>query len=171
MRCPKCSTDNREGRKFCATCGTSLAIACPKCGTFNLAGEQFCGECGAALTAATNSSPKPNTATAGAATTGERRHLTILFCDLVGSVTLTSQVDPEEWRATVAGYQGVASEAISRFGGEVVRYRVAEKRHDAVTNIAHHLAAEAGDRLRRDALIARHGCPPLFWIELRGEFY
>ena len=122
MRCPKCSTDNREGRKFCATCGTSLAIACPKCGTFNLAGEQFCGECGAALTAATNSSPKPNTATAGAATTGERRHLTILFCDLVGSVTLTSQVDPEEWRATVAGYQGVASEAISRFGGEVVRY-------------------------------------------------
>ena len=50
---------------------------------------------------------------------GERQHLTILFCDLVGSVTLTSQVETEtEWRATVAGYQGVASEAISRFGGE-----------------------------------------------------
>jgi class 3 adenylate cyclase len=53
---------------------------------------------------------------------GERRHLTILFCDLVGSVTLTSQLDPEEWSATVAGYQRAASEAVTRFGGEVVRY-------------------------------------------------
>ena len=53
---------------------------------------------------------------------GERRHLTILFCDLVGSVTLTSQLDPEEWRATVEGYQRAASEAITRFGGEVIRY-------------------------------------------------
>jgi class 3 adenylate cyclase len=58
------------------------------------------------------------TASAG----GERRHLTILFCDLVGSVTLTSQLDPEDWRATVAGYQRAASEAITRFGGAVVRY-------------------------------------------------
>jgi class 3 adenylate cyclase/tetratricopeptide (TPR) repeat protein len=53
---------------------------------------------------------------------GEQRHLTILFCDLVGSVTLTSQLDPEEWRATVASYQRAASEAITRFGGEVMRY-------------------------------------------------
>jgi class 3 adenylate cyclase/tetratricopeptide (TPR) repeat protein len=53
---------------------------------------------------------------------GERRHLTILFCDLVGSVTLTSKLDPEEWRATVAGYQRAASEAVARFGGEVMRY-------------------------------------------------
>jgi class 3 adenylate cyclase len=33
---------------------------------------------------------------------GERRHRTILFCHLVGSVSLTAQLDPEEWRATVA---------------------------------------------------------------------
>jgi class 3 adenylate cyclase len=45
-----------------------------------------------------------------------------LFCDLVGSVTLTSRLDPEEWRATVAGYQRDASAAMTRFGGEVVRY-------------------------------------------------
>ena len=53
---------------------------------------------------------------------GERRHLTILFCDLVGSVSLSSQLDPEEWRATVADYQRAASEAITRFAGEVMRY-------------------------------------------------
>jgi class 3 adenylate cyclase len=45
-----------------------------------------------------------------------------LFCDLVGSVTLTSKLDSEEWRATVAGYQRAASEAVTRFGGEVVKY-------------------------------------------------
>jgi class 3 adenylate cyclase len=53
---------------------------------------------------------------------GERRHLTILFCDLVGSTAMAAQLDPEEWRATVAGYQGAAAAAITRFGGEVVRY-------------------------------------------------
>jgi class 3 adenylate cyclase/tetratricopeptide (TPR) repeat protein len=122
MRCAKCGTDNREGRKFCASCGTSLAIACPKCGTSNLAGEQFCGECGAALNATEISLLKSATTPEASASGGERRHLTILFCDLVGSVTLTSQLDPEEWRATVAGYQRATSEAITGFGGEVVRY-------------------------------------------------
>jgi class 3 adenylate cyclase/predicted ATPase len=67
--------------------------------------------------AATTRSREP-----GEVLAGERRHLTILFCDLVGSVTLAAQVDPEEWRATVAGYQRAASEAIRRFGGEVARY-------------------------------------------------
>jgi class 3 adenylate cyclase len=52
----------------------------------------------------------------------ERRHLTILFCDLVGSTELAAQLDPEEWRATVAGYQRAAADAIERFGGYVARY-------------------------------------------------
>ncbi|MGO9268152.1 MAG: AAA family ATPase [Candidatus Binataceae bacterium] len=120
MGCSKCDTDNREGRKFCASCGSPLA-ACAKCGTSNLPGEQFCGECGAALSAPSD----PTVATAVEPLnvhTGERRHLTILFCDLVGSTTLAAQVDPEEWRATVAGYQRAAAEAITRFEGEALRY-------------------------------------------------
>ena len=32
MLCPSCGTENREGRKFCAECGTALALACPACG-------------------------------------------------------------------------------------------------------------------------------------------
>ena len=125
MRCKQCGTDNREGRKFCASCGTSLAFACPKCGASNVAGERFCGECGSALrvppVGAANSIEQAPAAQSRDLT-GERRHLTILFCDLVGSVTLTSQLDPEEWRSTVAGYQRTASEAITRFGGEIMRY-------------------------------------------------
>jgi class 3 adenylate cyclase/predicted ATPase len=121
MRCSKCGSDNRESRKFCAKCGAPLTVTCSKCSASNQPGEDFCGECGTALgdtaPVATN-----GTQSVTASVGGERRHLTILFCDLVGSVTLSSQLDPEEWRATVAGYQRAASEAVTRFGGEVVRY-------------------------------------------------
>ena len=51
MLCPRCRTDNREGRRFCAECGASLAPACPACGFSNEAGEKFCGGCGAPLLA------------------------------------------------------------------------------------------------------------------------
>jgi class 3 adenylate cyclase/tetratricopeptide (TPR) repeat protein len=54
--------------------------------------------------------------------TGERRHLTVLFCDLAGSTTIATQLDPEEWRETVAGYQRAAADAITRFGGHVAKY-------------------------------------------------
>src|SRR5215510_10006675 len=49
MRCSKCGTDNREGRKFCTQCGSALAAKCPRCGAAIEPAEKFCGECGAAL--------------------------------------------------------------------------------------------------------------------------
>src|SRR5262249_27801525 len=51
-----------------------------------------------------------------------RRHLTVLFCDLVGSTEIAAQLDPEEWREVVAGYHRAAAEAITRFGGHVAKY-------------------------------------------------
>jgi hypothetical protein len=41
---------------------------------------------------------------------GERRHLTILFCDLVGLIMITARFDPEEWRATVVPTKKSSSE-------------------------------------------------------------
>jgi class 3 adenylate cyclase len=121
MRCSRCGSENREGRKFCTSCGTPLVAACPKCSAPIQRDERFCGECGTALGDATPAAVD-GTRSVPASAAGERRHLTILFCDLVGSVTLTSKLDPEEWRAIVASYQRAASEAVTRFGGEVVRY-------------------------------------------------
>jgi class 3 adenylate cyclase len=46
----------------------------------------------------------------------------VLFCDLVGSTALAAQLDPEEWRETVAGYHRAAAETITRFGGHVAKY-------------------------------------------------
>jgi class 3 adenylate cyclase len=53
---------------------------------------------------------------------GERRHLTVLFCDLVGSTALSAQLDPEEWRAIVADYHRAVGQAVERFGGYVAQY-------------------------------------------------
>ena len=121
MRCSKCGSDNREGRKFCTTCGTALIASCPKCGAPIEPGESFCGECGAALAEAAPAAAAdtaPVTASAG----GERRHLTVLFCDLVGSTEIAAQLDPEEWREIVADYHRAATQAIERFGGHVAQY-------------------------------------------------
>jgi class 3 adenylate cyclase/tetratricopeptide (TPR) repeat protein len=121
MRCSKCGSDNREGRKFCTNCGTSLVASCPKCGAPIQSGEKFCGECGTALGDAT--APKAeDTIPVAVSATGERRHLTVLFCDLVGSTEIAAQLDPEEWRELVAGYHRAAAEAITRFGGHVAKY-------------------------------------------------
>ncbi|HJU12475.1 MAG TPA: adenylate/guanylate cyclase domain-containing protein [Candidatus Binataceae bacterium] len=57
-----------------------------------------------------------------ASNTGERRHLTVLFCDLVGSTEIAARLDPEEWREVVASYHRTATEAITQFGGYVAQY-------------------------------------------------
>jgi class 3 adenylate cyclase/tetratricopeptide (TPR) repeat protein len=53
---------------------------------------------------------------------GERRHLTVLFCDLMGSTELAAQLDPEEWHETVAAYHRSVAETVSRFGGRVAKF-------------------------------------------------
>jgi len=47
----------------------------------------------------------------------------VLFCDLVGSIEIAARLDPEEWRDIVASYQRTVTEAITRFGGIVAKYR------------------------------------------------
>jgi len=121
MRCSKCGSDNREGRKFCAACGAPLVVTCPKCGATNLPEERFCGECGAALSQIAAAGLQ-EAAPIALSSAGERRHLTVLFCDLVNSTSLAAQLDPEEWRAIVAAYHRAGAQAIERFGGYVAQY-------------------------------------------------
>src|SRR5215468_9469818 len=51
----------------------------------------------------------------------ERRQLTIMFCDLVDSTQLSSQLDPEEYRDVVRAYQQICSEVITRFDGHIAQ--------------------------------------------------
>src|SRR5207245_4657095 len=53
---------------------------------------------------------------------GERRQLTVFFCDLVGSTELSARLDPEDFRDVVRAYQRSAEEVVGRFGGHVGKY-------------------------------------------------
>src|SRR6266849_4368931 len=121
MRCSKCGSDNRGGAKFCKECASPLSTNCAACGALNQPGAKFCDECGAALVDAAQATVAEAMPTAVSAA-GERRHLTVLFCDLAGPTALAGQLDPEEWRETVGGYHRAAAEAVERFGGYVAQY-------------------------------------------------
>jgi class 3 adenylate cyclase/predicted ATPase len=51
----------------------------------------------------------------------QRRHLTVMFCDLVGSTSISAKLDAEDWRDLVGGYLDAASAAVTRMGGHVAK--------------------------------------------------
>ena len=51
----------------------------------------------------------------------ERRPITVMFCDLVGSTSLAAKLDPEDWRNLVGGYLDAASAAVTSLGGHVLK--------------------------------------------------
>jgi class 3 adenylate cyclase/predicted ATPase len=128
MRCSRCGSDNRDGRKFCAACGAPLVVTCPKCDATNQPEERFCGECGAGLAEATVPKRPEVTPIAVEGTpitissSGERRQLTVMFCDLVGSTPLAEKLDPEDLRQVILAYQQTCAEQIRRFEGYLAHY-------------------------------------------------
>jgi hypothetical protein len=116
MKCPECQTENPETRKFCRECGEKLLLVCPECNAENLPGDKFCGECGHSLTILSEPVPKllsPEQKIAkiqkyipkGIAKKilaqrdrieGERKLITVMFCDMEGFTGLSEKLDPEE---------------------------------------------------------------------------
>ena len=122
MRCSNCGSENPGDRKFCSKCGTGFPRACLQCGADNGASAKFCGECGTSLSVPISAPVPERSAVQPREVGGERRHLTVLFCDLVGSTEISARLDPEEWREIEADYHRATSEAILRFGGYVAKY-------------------------------------------------
>ena len=124
MTCTACGAENRPGARFCVQCGAMLSRACPSCGTAYNEGERFCGECGAAL----SSEPaiaRPVVAPVQvepASRLAERRHVTVLFADLVGFTQLSQQRDAEDVRELLSRYFDTARTIIARYGGEVEKF-------------------------------------------------
>ena len=52
----------------------------------------------------------------------ERRQVTVMFSDLVGSTALSARMDPEDLREVISGYQKCVAETVQRFGGFVAKY-------------------------------------------------
>ncbi|HXX61283.1 MAG TPA: adenylate/guanylate cyclase domain-containing protein, partial [Candidatus Sulfotelmatobacter sp.] len=140
MICSNCGTENPAGAKFCTECATRLALVCSNCGTANAPTAKFCAECasplaagastaGASTAGASAASAGPaapgfgaRTAAAPAGPVAERRLVSILFADLVGSTALADGRDPEETRDLLSRYFDLARDVIGRYGGTVEKF-------------------------------------------------
>jgi class 3 adenylate cyclase/predicted ATPase len=124
MDCPNCQATVSERSKYCSDCGAPLPRPCPACGQRSPASAKFCSECGASLGTG-GAAPRPGDGAAREAatapTTAERRQVTVMFCDLVGSTTLATRLDPEDLREIVNAYHRCVAETVGRFHGYVAR--------------------------------------------------
>jgi class 3 adenylate cyclase len=118
MDCPSCGASVPAGR-FCIQCGVAFERRCDSCGHVNDPGAKFCAECGHRLTA---SEPAPPGAPQQRPRDAERRQLTVMFLDLVGSTALSASLDPEDMREVIWAYQNTAAGEVKRYEGHVAKY-------------------------------------------------
>jgi class 3 adenylate cyclase len=85
-------------------------LTCPSCGQESPDNFRFCGACGAALL------------TDAAAAREERKVVTVLFCDLVGSTAQAERMDPEDVRERLSSYNEHVRGHLERFGGTVEKF-------------------------------------------------
>lgn len=127
MICANCGTENEAGRKFCKECAAPLAVVCGNCGTANPPDAKFCGECAFPLQG-TDHAPGAAATRAGSQVASlpgpvaERRHVTVLFADLVGFTPFAEERDAEDVRDTLSRYFDLASNVITRYGGTVEKF-------------------------------------------------
>src|SRR5581483_4226524 len=116
MRCAGCGTELLAGKKFCHACGMRAPLACPGCGASVGLDFRFCPDCGQSLAGLDLPDVPPPTQdplrrlsehipeglaqkirAAQATAPGERKQVTVLFCDLAGSTAMAERLDPEEY--------------------------------------------------------------------------
>jgi class 3 adenylate cyclase len=77
---------------------------------------------GAKAPSADETISKPSTPSVSPEDRAERRQVTVMFSDLVGSTALSARMDPEDLREVISAYQKCVAETVQRFGGFVAKY-------------------------------------------------
>lgn len=116
--CSSCRNESAADARLCSGCGATLDNACPRCRFSNPQRARFCCECAYALAAEGSGSFRA----APLAAESERRQLTVLFCDLVGSTDLSARLDPEDLREVLRAYHEAAAAAIQAQDGYIAQY-------------------------------------------------
>ena len=117
--CTACGHEIRPGRRFCTHCGAQLVIACPACGAAAEPDERFCGDCGAPLNSTATPGP---TSPEAPSVAGERKHITVLFADVAGSMDLQERLDAEVWASIMGRFVSILAEGVRQFGGTVDKF-------------------------------------------------
>jgi class 3 adenylate cyclase/tetratricopeptide (TPR) repeat protein len=128
VRCRGCGHDNPGAARFCAQCGAQLGISCAACGAVPPPGARFCPDCGRALDGA----PTPASYTprhiseqilaVRGAIEGERKQITVLFCDIVKSSDLAVRLGPEDFHQVVDRFFQVALAEVHRYEGTINQF-------------------------------------------------
>ncbi len=126
--------DNAAEAKFCENCGKPLENNCPNCGKPVTPGAKFCRNCGYDLAGATAPASRladlqqaapaalqEKIRDARTKLIGERKLVTVLFTDIVGSNALAEKLDPEEWGEIVSGAHQHVSAAVCRYEGTIAQ--------------------------------------------------
>jgi class 3 adenylate cyclase/tetratricopeptide (TPR) repeat protein len=114
MFCPVCGSQAREGARFCAECGAPFVRSCPDCGAPADPNDRFCSSCGVPL--------QQLQAPPEVGAPEERKTVTCLFADLVGSTAAADRADPEDVRARLAPYYARLRDELESFGGTVEKF-------------------------------------------------
>ena len=149
MLCANCGHENREEARFCGECGGALASTsvCPGCGAQNPSGQTFCDACGHALSHPGSSAAAQEGTPAGSGPAsqrdprartpehlaekirdaradldGERKQVTVLFADVIGSMDLAERTDPELWRSIMDRFFTILCDGVHRFEGTVDKF-------------------------------------------------
>jgi class 3 adenylate cyclase len=117
--CAACGAEAPIDARFCGECGTPLPRICRTCGTLALqASQNFCVDCGTRIDAPELTKQVPAKRIAGA----ERRLMTVLFCDIIGSSALATRLDPEDLGDLLVAYRERCAVAVAQYNGFVSRY-------------------------------------------------
>ena len=176
MLCPSCQRRNPEGARFCNGCGGPLSGICPSCHHVNPAEAAFCNACGSSLGGSAAESPAqdPRAYTPShlaerilhsrSALEGERKHVTVLFCDLADSTRIAERLGADTMHEIMDRCFALILDQVHRYEGTVNQFlgdgvmalfgaplALEDAPHRAVTAaLAIHRALEPlGDELRR----------------------
>jgi class 3 adenylate cyclase/tetratricopeptide (TPR) repeat protein len=140
MDCPSCGHPNVRGARFCGDCGAPLSekVRCAACGAENPAGQRFCNACGEQLSSdgpavsapATPAEPRADPPDhlaekireGGGALEGERKQVTVMFADVMGSMELAEGSDPEEWRGVMDRFFAILCDGVHQYEGTVDKF-------------------------------------------------
>jgi len=185
MECPDCQFDNEADAKFCNKCGIKFEIICSECGKANRLESQFCKECGHDITLPSEPAPKELSLEEkidkiqkyipkGLAEKilsqrdqieGERKHVTVMFCDMKGFTPLVEKIGADEAYAImdqvyeilihqVRDYDGIVNEMtgdgiMALFGAPIAIENAPQRAILSALNI-HREIARYNDRLRQE---------------------
>src|SRR3954452_5421038 len=129
MKCPNCSALNRRGARFCRTCDFPLRIVCSSCGRPSGPDSLFCDSCGSSLadhppdeSRAPTPAKRHSRVRTPTKLEGERKQVSVLFCDIVNSVGLTEELGPELSHAFLGRFFDVIIPEVHRYEGTISQY-------------------------------------------------